>query len=153
MADNEEWVRVMTEQMTVSETGAMRANGGKLRVSAIPPEFIVALAGVLSVGSVKYDLFNWEKGLNALEILDSMMRHYLALRSGEIIDAQTGCHHSSLIAVNALMFHTMCVRNGAFEQKYISDVYRDNSFERTMERETANYKAFMEEWNKKNGRA
>ena len=108
------------EKVTASATGALRANGSKMKISLVPPEMIIELASILHAGADKYAPFNWEKGLDPGELMDSMMRHYLALRSGEIMDGDLNCMHSSLLAWNALAFSTLMLRHPGFSKTFYS---------------------------------
>lgn len=82
------------------ETGA-RFNAGKIRVDLIPPEIIYALAMVYTVGAVKYDARNWEKGLSWTETGGSLFRHYLKFFSGEDIDPDIELPHVFMLLWNA----------------------------------------------------
>lgn len=56
-------------------------------------------------GAAKYGRGNWQKGMPEDEILDSMMRHIMALKRGEVVDpdSSTGATHYDKIVTNALM--------------------------------------------------
>lgn len=80
-------------------------------------EFPVALRGAtlsLQEGVAKYGRGNWQKGMPEDEMLDSLMRHILALKSGEVVDpdSSTGATHYDKIVTNALMLSELGQRAG-----------------------------------------
>ena len=86
-----------------SETGSLRYNTGKPKMSLVTPEFILGMAQVLTKGAEKYGERNWELGNKTSVPYDSAMRHILAWRSGEDEDEESGCNHLFHAAVNLLM--------------------------------------------------
>lgn len=93
-----------------ADGGGKRMNAGKLRVELVPPEWLIALADVMTQGSKKYDARNWEKGMKWSTMIGSMKRHIAKFEAGERYDGEgfnlekgtTGCHHLAMIAWNAL---------------------------------------------------
>lgn len=80
---------------------------GKPQLSLVL-EFPVALCGAamsLQEGVAKYGRGDWQKGMPEDEILDSMMRHVVALKRGEVVDPDSsmGATHYDKIVTNALM--------------------------------------------------
>ena len=73
--------------------GGMRFNEGKPRLSLVPFEFLQAVATVLTFGAVKYDAWNWTKGLSYTETYDSLQRHLGAWLAREDTDEESGLHH------------------------------------------------------------
>lgn len=71
---------------------------------------------VLEYGAEKYTIkhpdtgelisgaHNWKKGLKKEEILESMMRHLVALMDGEDIDPESGQHHIGHIMCNTMFY-------------------------------------------------
>lgn len=82
---------------------AKRDNSGKAKLSYIPRRAQEAEARVWEFGGKKYGRRNWEKGLPWLSVIDSLLRHAMALQSGEINDPETGEHHAAHIRCNAAM--------------------------------------------------
>lgn len=62
---------------------------------------------VLMFGAEKYEPFNWMKGLDKVEILESMQRHLAALLAGEEIDPESGLPHMGHIQCNAMFYNYM----------------------------------------------
>lgn len=78
-------------------TGSVRdTQVGKPRYSLIPPYPLKRLADLYARGAEKYDDHNWAKGQTTSRILDSLMRHVEAYRTGEPTE-----DHLSAIAWNA----------------------------------------------------
>lgn len=84
---------------------ALRYNDGKPRPSLIDPNFIMGLAEVLEMGAQKYGDYNWQKGMNQKDIMDSLMRHSLKYLSGNIEDEESGLHEMLHIAANAMFVY------------------------------------------------
>ena len=85
-----------------ADSGGLRYDTGKLRLDLIPPEWIEALAAVLTVGAVKYAPRNWEKGMAWSKVYGPLMRHVLAWLKGERDDSETKQAHMAHVAWNAL---------------------------------------------------
>lgn len=86
----------------MTDQEGLRYNTGKLRVDLIPPEWIEALAIVLTRGANKYAARNWELGMDWSKPMASGKRHMLAWEKGETYDPETGCHHLAMAAWNFL---------------------------------------------------
>lgn len=83
---------------------ATRHNEGKKRWSLVHYKSLEPLVEVLEFGAEKYGEFNWQKGLDKREILESMMRHLAALMDGEQNDKESGLHHIGHIMCNAMFY-------------------------------------------------
>ena len=87
-----------------SANGAMRASiGTKIKVNLVPYELQVMAALGLNYGADKYEPRNFEKGLSALDLTESIRRHNDAFQQGEDIDADSGLPHIALIASSVAM--------------------------------------------------
>ena len=101
-----------------ADGGGKRMNAGKLRVELVPPEWLFALADVMTQGSKKYEPRNWEKGMKWSTMLGSMKRHIAKFEAGSRYDGKgfdlekgtTGCHHLAMAAWNALALLTYDLR-------------------------------------------
>lgn len=99
----------------MADEQGMRFNDNKPKLSLIleAPEALIGVTRVLEHGMVKYSRGNWHKGLPYTEIIDSTMRHLLAIMRGEDLDngeGGSGLPHVDHLACNAIflseMYHT-----------------------------------------------
>ena len=68
-------------------------DGGKLRLSLVPPELIEAVAKIREYGCQKYgDSDSW-KQVEVQRYKDALYRHLLADARGEKTDAESGLPH------------------------------------------------------------
>lgn len=90
-----------------SANGAMRESiGTKIRTNLVPYELVAYAALGLNYGAEKYKPRNFEKGLSALDLTESLKRHILAYEAGEEIDDDSGLPHIALIAsCTAMLCH------------------------------------------------
>ena len=89
---------------------ATRYNQGKAKWGLVHYKSLIPLVKVLEFGANKYDADNWKKGLDKKEILESMMRHLIALMDGELNDPESQELHIGHIMCNAMFwsyFHQM----------------------------------------------
>lgn len=85
------------------ETGAKRADGGKIRYDLMPIVAMRDTAQIWTFGAKKYGDRNWEKGFNWSGPYASMMRHLQAWFAGENFDAESGMSHLAHAACNLQM--------------------------------------------------
>ena len=98
--------------------GGLRLNAGKIRMELLPPEWIWALADVMTQGAKKYDARNWELGMGWGSLIGCIFRHTLKFMAGERYDGTgydkkagtTGCHHMAMAAWNCLALMTYDLR-------------------------------------------
>lgn len=81
---------------------AMRFNSGKIQWSLVDFESLEPMVEVLEFGAKKYAPDNWKKGLPYKSVIDSMMRHIVALSKGEEFDPESKLPHIGHIQCNAL---------------------------------------------------
>ena len=86
-----------------------RDNDTKPRITMVleATRAIEGIARVLEFGAKKYARRNWMQGLKYTEIMDSQVRHQLALLRGENLDPESGLPHADHIACNALFLSEM----------------------------------------------
>jgi len=81
----------------------------KCRPELLDPNFLEDLAWVLTAGADKYSDFNWQEMVSAeggyLRYYGALQRHALALAQGEQVDPESGRHHATHIAANAMILH------------------------------------------------
>lgn len=85
---------------------ADRNNQGKLEWSLPDYKSLEPLIRVMMWGKENYSRDNWKKGFIKEELLDSLMRHVLALQSGKEIDDGPGGTGES--HVGGVLFNAMC---------------------------------------------
>ena len=74
-------------------------DGGKLRISLVPPELIEAVAQIREYGCKKYGESDSWKKVEPQRYKDALYRHLLADAKGEEIDEESGLPH---------LFHAAC---------------------------------------------
>lgn len=79
----------------------MKFDAGKPKHSLIPPEVLVELAEVLTMGAEKYGANNWKKCKDTTRYIDALERHLQAHRLGEKVDSESGRLHLSHVLCNA----------------------------------------------------
>lgn len=82
-------------------SGAVReASGSRTRPDLISPFFLARLGNRLSLGAVKYESWNWAKGINQSRCFESLMRHLIQYASGDTTEdhlAAVGCNLMMMI--------------------------------------------------------
>lgn len=88
---------------------ASRDDAGKARVDLIDPAFVLGMGDVMAMGSLKYDDDNWKLDCGTerhheyrQKCYACLLRHTLALNSGEVYDEESGKHHAYHVACNAM---------------------------------------------------
>ena len=94
----------------VADGGGLRHNEGKLRLDLLPVEWIWALGDVMTVGSKKYAVRNWERGMAWSTVVGCTLRHTFKFIAGERFDKETGCHHLAMAAWNILALMVYDIR-------------------------------------------
>src|SRR5688572_7536328 len=90
---------------------ATRENKGKLEWSLPDYESLKPLIEVMMWGKSHYGRDNWKKGFNKQELVDSLMRHVLAIQQGIEIDPGTGISHVGGVLFNAMCYEYCRTRN------------------------------------------
>lgn len=89
----------------------LRYNAGKTRYELLPPEWLRALAEVMTAGAEKYAPRNWEKGMDHSVMVGCLFRHLIAYMEDEVHDRETGCHHLAHAAWNLLALMSYDLRD------------------------------------------
>lgn len=87
-----------------------RKNQGKLQWNLVDFPSLEPMIRVLMFGAQKYSAHNWKKGLKVTEVIDSLMRHLVALNDGEDNDPESTLPHIGHILCNA-MFLSFMLKN------------------------------------------
>lgn len=72
---------------------------GKLRYDLVPPEFIEALAEVMTHGAKEYKENTWQD-VDSERYYAALMRHIQDWRKGNNMDKKSGLHHLKLAMCN-----------------------------------------------------
>lgn len=94
----------MTEnnQFDKASTGASREKLNQAPYDLVPfQEITDAYTRVAEFGAVKYEPWNWSKGLARVQLCCSLLRHTFAYLRGEETDADSGLSHTDHILWNA----------------------------------------------------
>lgn len=92
----------MTQEMPAT-SGAKREKLHALPYDLIPfQEIVAAYARPAEFGSIKYEPWNWSRGLSRVQLLGSLLRHTFAYLRGEDRDSDSGLLHTDHILWNAV---------------------------------------------------
>jgi len=83
---------------------ALRYNEGKDAWALVDFIAMRPLVQVLMFGAKKYAPGNWTKGMNRMNILESLQRHMVALFAGEQNDPESGLPHIGHIMCNCMFY-------------------------------------------------
>ena len=91
-----------------SKTGSMRFNTGKIDPTHLAPDFMLAMAEVLTKNEHKYTKYNYAKGQAYSTSTASLFRHLIDFMNGVDVDPTDECDMLAKIAVNAMI--TWCTK-------------------------------------------
>lgn len=90
------------ELIVTSPNGGKKDDSGKLRFDFIVPEFLEAMAEILTPGGEKYGAYNWQ-GLDKERPLAALLRHLNSYRKGEFEDKDAPYGDNlAAVAVNSM---------------------------------------------------
>ena len=95
--------------------GGKRFNQEKPKLGLISALAKAGMARVLMFGMQKYDAWNWQKGLDISETLESLERHIDCIRAGELIDEESGLPHVDHMQCNT-MFLSHFFHSGQWDE-------------------------------------
>ena len=102
------------------EKGGVKFDGGKPRLDLVPMDATLAVACVFTYGAIKYDDWNWAKGMRRGRILAALMRHVAAYMMGEELDDESGLPHTWHMGCCTLMLISADLRGVAVEDRNTS---------------------------------
>jgi hypothetical protein len=94
--------------VNLSKTGSMRYNTGKIDPTHLAPDFMMAMAEVLTKNEHKYTKYNYAKGQAYSTSTASLFRHLIDFMNGVDVDPTDECDMLAKIAVNAMI--TWCTK-------------------------------------------
>ncbi len=74
--------------------GGVKFDAGKVRMDLVPQDAVFAVACVFTYGAIKYDDWNWAKGMRTGRILAAYDRHKMSFLMGEDIDPESNLPHT-----------------------------------------------------------
>ncbi len=87
---------------------ADKFDAGKPRFDLIPVVPLRELAKLYGQGARKYGERNWEKGMSFSRCYAALLRHLTAFWEGELVDEETGVHHTTAVAFWAFALREYC---------------------------------------------
>lgn len=94
------------EPTEVASTAGKKDDSGKVRLDLFPLDALWKVGEVYTLGSRKYDDWNWAKGLKYSRVLAALLRHLFKWTMGETYDQQDGQHHlSSVVWCGLTLLH------------------------------------------------
>ena len=105
--DVEEWIEAGMPSSTEPQAAGTKYDQGKVQYTLVPPYALQEIARNLTAGLDKYkERNNWQKVPNAEQrYMDALMRHFEAIRRGELYDTDSSVPnmpHMAAVAVNAM---------------------------------------------------
>lgn len=91
------------EHQSTSETGAKREKLNIPPYDLVPfQEITDGFVRVAEFGAIKYEPWNWSKGLSRVQLIGSLLRHTFAYLRGQERDDDSGLLHTDHILWNAV---------------------------------------------------
>lgn len=87
---------------------SLKTDQNKNRLDLVEPAFVNTLGWVLTHGATKYAAYDWRKLDNEegkARVRAALERHWLAYKSGEVYDPETGLPHLLHIGCNTMFLH------------------------------------------------
>jgi hypothetical protein len=104
-------VKAETRETRVVDPVTGGEKGAKdLELGFIDPLALEELGRVASLGTKKYDPFNYVKGYSWMLSVNALFRHLLAFLRGEDRDPETGCLHVTHVAWHGLALTSFALR-------------------------------------------
>lgn len=84
----------MTQDNYDMTAGGVKLDAGKIRMDLVPMDAVMAEAAVYTYGAIKYDDWNWAKGMRKGRIIAALMRHAAAYMAGQERDPESNLPHT-----------------------------------------------------------
>ena len=97
---------------------AVKFDTGKPRMELIPPDAMIEIAKVFTMGADKYEARNWEKGTKWGRANGALLRHLMAWMGGEDKDPESGLWHMAHIAWNAICLLAYQIRGVGVDDRF-----------------------------------
>lgn len=97
---------------------AVKFDSGKPRMELMPPDALIEVAKVYTMGAEKYAARNWEKGTDWGRANGALLRHLMAWMGGEDKDPESGLWHMAHVAWNALCLLAYQIRGVGNDDRF-----------------------------------
>lgn len=91
-------------------SSGVKLDTGKARMDLLPPDALLATAGVFTFGAEKYAERNWELGMDWGRVYAAQQRHMNAFWGGEMYDPETGMMHTAHATFGTLVLTAYALR-------------------------------------------
>lgn len=91
-------------------SSGVKLDAGKARLDLLPPDALMAAAGVFTFGAEKYAERNWEKGMDWGRVFAAQQRHMMAFWGGEMYDPETGRLHTAHAQFGTMVLTSYALR-------------------------------------------
>lgn len=106
--------------------GGVKFDAGKVRMDLVPPEFVFAVAAVLTYGAIKYNDWNWAMGMRKGRVVAALLRHTFAYLAGSSFDDESNLPHTWHAATCLAMLIGGELRGVAIEDRQFAvEAYED----------------------------
>lgn len=96
---------------------ALRYNTGKRKWALVDFKSLEPMVEVLESGALKYEEFNWTKGMPVTQVSESLLRHIFAFLEGEDLDVESGKSHLGHIMSNAMFLSYIMREKPEFDDR------------------------------------
>ena len=114
------WDRGPEEDNMDLDAGGVKFDGGKIRMDLIPMDALMIIAAVFTYGAIKYDDWNWAKGMRKGRIMAALMRHVAHYLLGEDLDDESGLPHLGHMGCCVMMLLSANLRGVSVEDREMS---------------------------------
>lgn len=114
--DNEEILMTASDNYDLN-AGGVKFDAGKVRMDLVPFDAVFAAAAVFTYGAIKYDDWNWAKGMRKGRLVSALLRHTGAYMMGEELDDESGLPHTWHMLACVMMLVSGELRGVAIEDR------------------------------------
>tara|TARA_Y100000310_G_C20547602_1_gene746374 strand:- start:284 stop:703 length:420 start_codon:yes stop_codon:yes gene_type:complete len=97
---------------------AVKADDGKIRMDLFPPDALLEIGKVYTMGAIKYAPRNWEKGTAWSRCTAALLRHFMTWMGGENMDPESKLPHLAHVAWNAICLLTYQIRDVGNDDRF-----------------------------------
>jgi hypothetical protein len=103
-------------------SGGRKDDHAKKRTDLLPPDALMAVAEVLTVGAERYGVRNWELGMGWGRVCAALLRHVFAWMGGQEHDPETGLLHLAHAACCVLFLLSYQMREIGTDDRFVATV-------------------------------